>query len=573
MATLKLKLFSMNRCLARSIAGSNVLRVCKLSCISFCTLIESPKVDDPIEVIESPKGYDPTEVTESPKDDDPIVVTESPEIPIWVRISDNEDDFVLPSLSYWIDNYKRNEAKGYDESTVSNKSDIDAKKITKVLRERFESLDSVVQALNDSHVTPSESLVTQMLKRFDNNWKSAYGVFIWAESHMGSKFSPAMYDLLVDCLGKSKKFDLMWQVVEKMVKIGENYVTINTMAKVIRRLGKAGMHEDSIDAFRRIEQFGVKRDLLALNVMIDSLAKEKNVERANDIYLEFKNEIPPNSHTFNSLMHGWSKARQIGKVQTTMEEMKEHGICPDVISYTTLIEAYCCEKDFRKVDQLLEEMQEKGCPPNIITYTIVMHALGKSKEIDEALKVYDKMKTSGCVLDTSFYSSLIYILSKAGRLKDAREVFDEMPEQGIKCDTQTYNTMITSVCKHAQEEDALKLLHEMETNRVKPDFDTYAPLLKMCCKLKRMKVLSFLLTHMSDNNVSVGLGTYSLLVRGLCKNGKLKHACSFLEDAVMKGFIPYDTMFKMVETELEKEGMSEEKKRIQELKLIQPNTC
>ncbi|KAI3680756.1 hypothetical protein L6452_35532 [Arctium lappa] len=551
----------MNRCFARSIAGFNVNKVCKLSCISFCTLIESSKIDDPIEVIKPPK------------DDDPIVVAESPEIPIWVKISENEDDFVLPSLSYWIDNYKRNEAKGYDETTISNKSDIDAKKITKVLRERFESLDSVVQALNDSRVTPSESLVAQMLKRFDNNWKSAYGVFIWAESHMGAKFSPAMYDVLIDCLGKSKKFDLMWEVVKQMVDIGENYVTINTMAKVIRRLGKAGMHEDSIDAFRRIEEFGVKRDLLTLNVVIDSLAKEKNVERANDIYLEFKDEIPPNSHTFNSLMHGWSKARQLGKVQTTMDEMREHGICPDVISYTTLIEAYCCEKDFRKVDLLLEEMQEKGCPPNIITYTIVMHALGKSKEIDKALKVYDKMKARGCVLDTSFYSSLIYILSKAGRLKDAREVFDEMPERGIKRDTQTYNTMITSVCKHTQEEEALKLLREMETKGVNPDFDTYAPLLKMCCKLKRMKVLSFLLTHMSDNNVSVGLGTYSLLVRGLCMNGKLKHACSFLEDAVMKGFIPYDTMFKMVETELEKEGMSEEKKRIQELKLIQPNTC
>nr|GFC31076.1 hypothetical protein [Tanacetum cinerariifolium] len=85
-----------------------------------------------------------------------------------------------------------------------------------------------------------------------------------------------------------------------------------------------------------------------------------------------------------------------------------------------------------------------------------------------------------------------------------------------------------------------------------------------------MKVLSFLLSHMLDNDVSVGMGAYSLLVRGLCMNGKLKHACLFLEDAVMKGFVPYDTMFKLLEEELEKKGMSEEKKRIQELKLIQP---
>nr|GEV46774.1 hypothetical protein [Tanacetum cinerariifolium] len=479
MATLQAKLFRLNRCLSRSIANVNVSKVCAFS---YCTATESSKGDN-----------------------DPVEVTESPELPIWVRILENnstlvtktpDDDFVLPSVSYWIENYKQTEPKGDDKNIESDKPEIDAtKKITQVLVKHFESVEAV-----------------------------------------------------------SRKFDLMWQVVEQMVRIGYHYVTINTMAKVIRRLGKAGLHEESIDTFRRIEQFGVKKDLLALNVLVDSLAKEKNVERANEIFLEFKNEIPPNSHTFNSLIHGWSKARDLVKAKTVWEEMKEHGISPDVISYTSLIEAYCSEKDFRKVDELVKEMEEKGCPPNIVTYTIIMHAYGKSKQINEALKVYEKMKAGGCVLDSSFYSSLIYILARAGRLKDAREVFDEMPEQAR--DTWTYNTMITSVCNNTQEEDALKLLHEMEKSGVKPNFETYAPLLKMCCKLKRMKVLSFLLSHMLDNDVSVGMGAYSLLVRGLCMNGKLKHACLFLEDAVMKGFVPYDTMFKLLEEELEKKGMS-----------------
>ncbi|XP_076924795.1 pentatricopeptide repeat-containing protein At3g22670, mitochondrial-like [Bidens hawaiensis] len=501
MAISRPKLFNVNSCSSRSIASSNASRVCDLLYSSFCTLIECPKSDDINE------------------DNDRMeVVTESPDLPIWVRITKNdslvtktaEDDFVLPSVSYWMDTYKHGEPKVYSKGNVGNEGENDTKRITKVLVKRFESVESVVQALNESNVTPSEGLVSQLLKRFDNNWKAAYGVFIWAESRLGFKFSPDMYDILVDCLGKSRNFDLMRQVVKQMVQIGNNYVTINTILKVIRRLAKAGLYEEAIDEFRRIEEYGIKRDILALNVLVGALAKGKNVERANDIFLEFKNEIPPNSHTFNSLIHGWSKARDIVKIQATMEEMKEHGISPDVVTYTSLIEAYCCKKDFRKVDQGLEEMQEKGCSPNIITYTIIMHARGKSKEIDEALKVYEKIKSTDCVLDTSLFNSLIHILSKAGRIKDAREVFNEMPDIGIKRDTQTYNTMITAVCEHTQEEDALKLLHEMEKCGVKPDFDTYAPLLKMCLKLKRMKVVSFLLNHMLDNDVSVGLGTYSL---------------------------------------------------------------
>ncbi|XP_071707103.1 pentatricopeptide repeat-containing protein At3g22670, mitochondrial [Rutidosis leptorrhynchoides] len=510
---------------------------------------------------------------ESPKPDDntnPITLTESPELPIWVKISQNvtkspDDDFVLPSLSYWIENYKQNDTKQYDQ-VIENSEDDVKKNLTKILSKHFESVESVTHALNEYNVTPSEQILAQIMKRYDNNWKSAYGLFVWAELRVGYTFSQEMYDLLVDCLGKSKKFDLMWQVVNQMNQNEQTRVTINTISKVIRRLAKAGLHEEAIDAFRRIREFGIEKDVFALNVLIDSLVKEKNVERANDVFHEYKDEICLNSSTFNALIHGWAKCRKVDRALSIIEEMKEYGICPDVVTYTSIIEAYCSEKDFRKVDELIEEMERKGCPPNIVTYTIVMHARGKVKEIDEALKVYEKIKASGCVPDTSFYSSLIYILSKAGRMKDAREVFDEMPEQGIKRDTQTFNTMITSVCSNGQEEDALKLLREMEMDGVKPDFDTYAPLLKMCLKLKRMKVVSFLLSHMLDNNVSVGMGTYSLLVRGLCKNGKLKHACVVLEDAIMKGFVPYDTMFKLLETELEKQGMTTEKKRIQELR-------
>ncbi|KAI3511255.1 hypothetical protein L1887_18403 [Cichorium endivia] len=102
MGTSKLKLFKMNSCSSRSIKSLNINILLDSLCRSFSTLIESPKTDDPIEV------------------------TESPELPIWVRISENdttikktpEDDFVLPSLSYWMENYKQGESKGHDKITV-----------------------------------------------------------------------------------------------------------------------------------------------------------------------------------------------------------------------------------------------------------------------------------------------------------------------------------------------------------------------------------------------------------------------------------------------------------------------
>ncbi|KAM7462829.1 hypothetical protein LguiA_030950 [Lonicera macranthoides] len=494
---------------------------------------------------------------------------ESPDLPSWVKFSEDkiiknqEDDFVLPSISYWIENQNLHDQKAGAKSLVGDTANDDVDKISKILKKRFESPDPVVQALKGCSVIVSESLVTQMLKRFSKEWIPAFGFFKWAKLQTGFKHSPDSYNLMVDSLGKSRKFALMWEIVEEMHKLG--YVTLVTMTKVMRRLAKAHRYEEAIEAFRRIEQFGVNKDVAALNTLMDALVKDQSSELAQSAYTEFKSHISPNLRTFNILIHGWCKARQLEKAQVTIEEMRKHGLCPDVVSYTSFIEAYCYEKDFRKVDAVLVEMQEKGCPQSIITYTIIMHALGKAKQINEALEVYEKMKHNGIVPDSSFYSSLIYILSKAGRLKDAQHLFDDMPKQGVTRNVWAYNTMITIACQHSQEEQALKLLKEMEDSLCKPDNDTYVPLLKMCCRMKRMKVISFLLNHMVKNDVGVGIETYSILVRGLCKSGKLEHACSFFEEIVLRGFVPWDNVYKLLVTELDRKGMGKAKEQIEEL--------
>ncbi|GMP56359.1 hypothetical protein CsSME_00020882 [Camellia sinensis var. sinensis] len=516
--------------------------------------------------------------TESPKIDDSPTIPESPELPTWVKFSEKtnpqlenpDEDFVLPSVSYWIDNHKLHHQTTHIKikSIVSDIIDSDLNKISKVLKNRFQSPDDVIQALNCCccSVDLSESVVEQILKRFSNDWIPAFGFFNWGKFQMGFEYSGELYNSMVDILGKCKKFEVMRELVEEMDQF-EGYITLITMTKVMRRFAKAYRYEDAIEAFRRIERFGLSKDVEAMNALMDALVKENSVEHAQDVYLEFKNCIPPNSHTLNVLIHGWCKVRQMERARETMGDMEKLGFHPNVISYTCFVEAYCREKDFRKVDVILEEMQEKGCPPNAVTYTIVMHALGKAKEIGEALKVYEKMKKDGCVLDSPFYSSMIYILSNAGRLKDAREVLDDMPNRGVIPDVLTYNTMISAACEHSQEENALKLLQEMEKNQCKPDLKTYAPLLKMCCRKKRMKVLFFLLKHMFENDVSLDLGTYSLLVRGLCKSGKLEHACSFFEETVLRGFVPKVSIYEMLREELKRKGMEKAKEQVEELML------
>jgi len=498
---------------------------------------------------------------------------ESPELPPWVMFSDkptpsnSDDDFVIPSLAHWVDsNILQTKPKLFAKPSLEESIHLeDVEKISTFLKEqRHSSHDNVAQSLDDCDFRVSNSLVMQILKRFGNDWVKAFGFFIWAKKQTPYAHSPEVYNLMVDILGKAKEFDLMWKLVKEMKGI-EGYVSLDTMSRVMRRFAKARRHEDAVEAFRGMGEYGVKKDTAALNKLLDALVKGQSIEIAHNVFDKFKSSVPLSSPSFNILINGWCKVRNFEKARKVMEDRKEHGFEPDVFTYNNFIESYCHDKDFRKVDEVLEEMRGNGCPPNAVTYTILLLGYGKAGQLSKALEEYERMKKDGIVPDTPFYSSLIYILGKAGRLKDACEVFEDMPKQGVVRDVVTYNTMISTACAHSKEETALRLLKEMEETPCKPDLQTYHPLLKMCCKKKRMKVLKFLLDHMFTNDLIPDLGTYTLLVQSLSNSGKLVEACTYFEEMVSKGFTPMETTVKLLMRKLEIKSMLKEKDHIEEL--------
>ncbi|XP_057783384.1 pentatricopeptide repeat-containing protein At3g22670, mitochondrial-like [Salvia miltiorrhiza] len=508
---------------------------------------------------------------------------ESPELPDWVKSSGEEaeteqtrakrlknDDFVPPSVSYWIENHKIHAQDVDMKSVVNDIVETDIDKVSEILKNHhFESPDSVVKALEGCDVNVFESLVEQVLRRFSCDWIPAFGFFKWAEMRKGSTHSAHLYNLMVDNLGRARKFDVMWELVGEMKSV-EGYVTLNTITKIVRRLARAGKYDDAVEVFEKMEVYGVEKDITARTMVMDALVKQGSVEHAERLHLDYMDRIPPNLSTYNVLVHAWCKTRQMEKAKKMIDEMKELGFSPNAVTYTSVIESYCRERDFRKVEATLEEMKGNGVQPSVVTYTIIMNALSKARETDKALQIYEQMKQKECAPDAAFYNVFIQALGQAGRLRDSDAVFEDMLRQGVSPNTGTYNTLILMAANRLEEEKALKMLRKMEEEGCKPDRYTYAPLLKMCCILNRMKVLSFLLSHMFKNDVGMELGTYSMLVNRLCRNGRLDRAFTIFQEMLRKGFVPMDCTYQILVQGLERKGMLQEKQQLQEL-MSQPS--
>ncbi|KAG4940473.1 hypothetical protein JHK87_044344 [Glycine soja] len=413
----------------------------------------------------------------------------------------------------------------------------------------------------------SRDLVHRLLWRYKDDWKSALGVFRWASSRPSFRHSSESYDMMVDILGRMKVMEKLRDLLEEMREGG--LVNMNTVAKAMRRFVGAGQWVDAVRIFDDLQALGLEKNTESMNLLLDTLCKEKFVQQAREIFLELKQHIAPNAHTFNIFIHGWCKICRVDEAHWTIQEMKGYGFHPCVISYSTIIQCYCQEGNFSRVYELLDEMQAQGCSANVITYTSIMCALGKAKKFEEALKVPERMRSSGCRPDTLFFNSLIHTLGRAGRLDDAADVFKvEMPKAGVSPNTSTYNSMISMFCYHAQEKRALEILKEMENSGgCKPDAQTYHPLIKSCFRSGKIDgVLSEILNDMiNKQHLSLDLSTYTLLIHGLCREDRCNWAFSLFEEMIDQDIIPRYRTCRLLLDEVKQKNMYQAAEKIEDL--------
>ncbi|CAM8947632.1 unnamed protein product [Rhodiola kirilowii] len=429
-----------------------------------------------------------------------------------------------------------------------------------------ELLFSLIHDQALSGIKLSQNLVEKLLHRFKDDWKSAMGFFTWAETCSGYEHSPVAYGLMVDILGKNRQMSLMNTLLEDMQKSG-NLVTLETVGKAMRRLCGAGKWEDAVSIFDNLETFGLKRNTESMNLLLDTLCKEKKVQQARDIFVTLKPYIAPSAHTFNIFIHGWCKIGRVDEAEWTIEEMKGYGCLPSVISYSTIIEFHCRQSNFRQVYDLLDKMDAQGCPANAVTYTIILCASAKSDDFDEAMKITERMKLCGCTPDTLFYNSLIYTLGRAGRVQDALHIFNvEMPCSQVLPNTSTYNSLISMFCHHGDEQTAFTFLTEIEASSVcKPDVQTYYPLLKYCFKSgKTDSLLGSLLSDMvNKHHLSLDPSAYSLLIHGLCHANKCQWAYLLFEEMLGKELKPKVQTCRLLLEECKEKFMYDAAERIE----------
>ncbi|KAK9027291.1 hypothetical protein V6N11_067129 [Hibiscus sabdariffa] len=438
------------------------------------------------------------------------------------------------------------------------------------------SSSSLQSALDKTGVDPDPALLQAIFQHFDSSPRLLHDLFLWAEKKPGFESSAALFDSMVNILGKARNFEDAWSLVLGRIgddgREGSNLVSVNTFVILIRRYARAGMTQAAIRTFEftssldQICSSDEKSNLF--EIMLDSLCKEGHVRVASE-YFTRKKETDlcwvPSIKVYNILLNGWFRSRKLKHAEKLWLDMKKNGVPPSVVTYGTLIEGYCTMRRVERAVELVDEMKEAGIEPNVKVYNPIIDALGEAGRLKEALGMMERVLLCESGPDISTYNSLVKGHCKAKDLAGASKVIKMMISRGCIPTTTTYNFFFRYFSKFRKIEEAMNLYTKIIQSGHTPDRLTYQLLLKLLCEEERLDFALQVSKEMMVRGYDRDLASSTMLVHLLCKMHRFEDAFGEFEDMIRRGIVPQYLTFERMNNEFKKRGMTEMARKLNDM--------
>ncbi|KAF5743282.1 hypothetical protein HS088_TW09G01348 [Tripterygium wilfordii] len=421
-------------------------------------------------------------------------------------------------------------------------------------------------ALDSTGIEPASALLEAVFDYFDSSPKSLHTLFQWALKQPGFQSSPALFNLMINLLGKMREFDSAWSLV--LDRIGTNegleLVSCDTFVIMIRRYSRAGMTQPAIRTFEYASTLDLIRNSDSvtnlLEILLDSLCKEGHVRVASE-YFDRKKELDPNwvptIRVYNILLNGWFRSRKLKHAEGLWKDMRNKNVTPNVVTYGTIVEGYCRMRRVDKAMSLVHEMRREGIEPNAIVYNPIIDALGESGRFKEVSWMMERLSVCVSGPTISTYNSLVKGYCKAGDLVGASKILKTMISRSLIPTPTTYNYFFRYFSKFRKIEEGMNLYTKMIKSGHGPDRLTYHLLVKMLCEEQRLDLAVQVSVEMRSRGYDMDLATGTMLIHLLCRMHKLKEAFAEFEDMLRRGIVPQYLTFQLLNNELKQQGMND----------------
>ncbi|PKU75777.1 Pentatricopeptide repeat-containing protein [Dendrobium catenatum] len=178
-----------------------------------------------------------------------------------------------------------------------------------------------------------------------------------------------------------------------------------------------------------------------------AVAKSEYNEKLNDKQSMENSGINPDSYSYNQLLKGLCKAKQIEKAYKLFANMMEmEGLC-DMVSCNLLIDGLCRASKTSIAHKLFKGMSLKGIQPDTVTYDTLINGFLIAGNAEIAEELFDQMFKVGVIPNANAYCIRVHHYCKTGRIGLACSYFDDIIIGGISPDVVSYSALVNGLLR------------------------------------------------------------------------------------------------------------------------------
>lgn len=361
--------------------------------------------------------------------------------------------------------------------------------------------------------------------------------FRWSGIQLNDKHSPYAWNLVIDLLGKNKSFDSLWDAIKSMRK--EGLLSLATFASVFSSYVAADRVDEAIMTFEVMDQYGCRRDTVALNSLVSAICREGKTVKAKEFLHVARELVRPDVDTYAILLEGWENEGDVASARQTFAQMvSDIGWDPkNVPAYdsflTTLVKA---PGGMAEVLRFFETMKDKGCYPGVKFFKVALEECARTGDGRSAKVLWDTMiKMNGFRPDAQMYNSMIALHGYLNDTGLAKGYLDEMVFNGAFPDSQSYSILLKFLIKKNKLREASPVFTEMVKNEFVPDLELCRSAVKMYMHYGDTYMAIQVWKCMIENYKSDLEETGNMLVIGLNEINRVPEAVKYAEDMIDRG--------------------------------------
>jgi len=209
---------------------------------------------------------------------------------------------------------------------------------------------------------------------------------------------------------------------------------------------------------------------MTYNSILDACIQCRDAPKALELFQQMRSEGVFDIVSFNIMLKMYLREGKNTAAQELLQEMRNHGLQPNKITYNELINTKVEAGDQRGVWDLVKEMKSTGVSPNSVTCAILLKTLtskSTKQDLKLTMELVDQMEDT---MDEVLFSSVIEACLRVGQLDLLSEQMRKYAKQGglVGLSAPTYGSMIKAYGQAQDTERMWELWTEMGKRNIKP---------------------------------------------------------------------------------------------------------